>query len=477
MRDHFSYLVDDDAGAFFQKAANRAATPAPRAPAPMAKTANAAAPFEKIAARLDRDIEIIKVAGACGIGGGMMRRADAYIDRMINLESDLTAEEFGEIFDKVAAAAIMGDLEAAYAELTADVEPDLHHVVERTLAKIGSDMTSLAMLEKDAFLGALARGAGRLFARGAVKEEMAAGRAIAKGMAGRSAARAGEAAKGLGSKAVGKARGLAARVGEGAKGLGQEFRVGRQGAMMEARAKTTANLAKARQIAAGGGPNALRAGDAAKSLEKAVGVRPGAPASREFLANANKDISKAMEKTKANLAPKGGSGAAAAPANTTAARAPAPSAPQAAQAKAIKAEGEAAKAQGDAADAARIKDGPDKPKGKGKPELAVLPGGKADNDNLKGTGTDGPSPKPKADGTDAPKPKADAGGATPAPPGGADGKPPGFMDAWKKATGGAGWGGLSAAEKGALIRGGVTGAIVYRATMGRGAVTGGEGLV
>lgn len=453
MRDHFSYLLDDDAGAFFQKAANRAAAPAQRALPAMDKTASAAPSFEKLASRLDRDIEIIKVAGACGTGGGMMRRADAYIDRLINIESDISPEEFGEIFDKVAAAAIMGDLEAAFAELTADVEPELHHVVERTLAKIGGDMTSLAMLEKEAFLGALARGAGRLFARGAVKEEIAAGRAIAKGMAGRSAARAGEAVK----------------------GLGREFRVGRQGAMMEARAKTTANLAKARELASAGGPNALRAGDAAKALERRVGVRPGAPASREFMAAASKDVAKGMEKTKASLMPKPGAGAKpAAPANTTGARAPSPSAPAASQAKAIKAEGEAAKAQSDAADAARIKDGPDKAKPKGKPELAVLPGGKADNDNLKGTGTDGPAPKPKAE---APKPKADGDGPTPPPPGGAEDKPAGFMDAWKKATGGAGWKGLTAAEKGALIRGGVTGAIVYRATMGRGAITGGEGLV
>jgi hypothetical protein len=476
MRDHFSYLVDDDAGAFFQKAANRAATPASRAPVPMAKTASEAPAFEKIAARLDRDIEIIKVAGACGINGGMMRRADAYIDRLLNVESDVSPEEFGEIFDKVAASAIMGDLESAFAELTAGVDPELHHVVERTLAKIGSDMTSLAMLEKEAILGAIARGAGRLFARGAVKEEIAAGRAIAKGMAGRSAVRAGEAAKGIGAQAAGKARSLATRVGEGAKGLGREFRVGRQGAMMEARAKTTANLAKARGIAAAGGPNALRAGDAARSLERGVGVRPGAPASREFMAGASKDLEKGMAKTKASLTPKPAGGAAA-PANTTAARTAPPSAPAASQAKAIKAEGEAAKAQSDAADAARIKDGPDKPKGKGKPELSVLPGGKADNDNLKGTGTDGPAPKPKVDEPSAPKPKAEGGGTTPPPPGGAEDKPAGFMDAWKKATGGAGWKGLSAAEKGALIRGGVTGAVVYRAMTGHGVVTGGQGLV
>jgi len=65
----------------------------------------------------------------------------------------------------------------------------------------------------------------------------------------------------------------------------------------------------------------------------------------------------------------------------------------------------------------------------------------------------------------------------PEPPGGTEGKPPGFMDAWKKATGGAGWKGLSAEEKGVLIRGGVTAALIGRAVTGHGVITGGEGLI
>lgn len=466
MRDHFSYLVDDDAGAFFQKAANRAATPAPRAPAPMAKTASATTPFEKIAARLDRDLEIIKVAGPCGTNGGMMRRADAYIDRVINLDADLSAEEFGEIFDKVATEAIMGDLQAAYAELTADVEPELHYVVERTLAKIGSDMTSLALLEKEAFLGALARGAGRLLTRGG-GGGLAAGSAVAKGMAGRAAGRAANAVRGVAAKGAAKVRGAAAA----AK---QEFGVGRQAAMMQSRGATQANLAKARSIASAGGPNAARAADAAKALEKRVGVRPGAPASREFMEQANKQIQPRLERNRQRGMKAIEDYKAKVHQDVLNSTKPPATPIQFGRGKAVKSEAEAAKAQSDAADAARKAD-PSKPKGK--PELSVVQGGKPNNDNMKGTGTDGPAPKPKVDEPDAPKPKVDADGPTPPPPGGADDKPPGFMDAWKKATSGAGWSGLSPAEKGALIRGGVTGAVVYRAVTGRGAITGGEGVV
>jgi hypothetical protein len=464
MRNHFSYLLDDDAGAFFQKAANRAADPSP-GPPPLAKTASVQTAFEKVASRLDRDLEIIQMVGPRGINAGMMKRADAYIDRLINLEDELTAEEFGEVFDKVAATAIMGDLEAAFAELTEGVEPELHGVVEQTLATIGSDLTSLALLEKQAILGALARVAGRVFTRGG-GGELAAGRAVAKGMATRQAGRAATAVRGAASNVATKAKGAIHGIKTRAQGLGQEFRAGRQAKMMEARSRTSENLAKARQIAAGGGPNAVRAGDAAKALERQVGARPGAPASQAFLDAQSKSVAKGMEKTKASLAPKPStSSPRAAPTNTTAPRERAATPAAAGEAKAIKADGERTKAQGDAAAAAR----------KGKPDLRAIPGGKPDNDNLRGTGTDGPAPapKPKADSSPAPAAKADS---VPPPPGGATGKPPGFMDAWKKATTG-GWSSLSPAEKGSLIRGGVTGAIVYRAVTGRGAVTGGEGVV
>jgi hypothetical protein len=102
------------------------------------------------------------------------------------------------------------------------------------------------------------------------------------------------------------------------------------------------------------------------------------------------------------------------------------------------------------------------------------------NSNLKGTGTDGPAPQPKAKAEpDAPDTKTkldDAPGDTPDPPPSVDTEKPGVMSAWKKVTE-KGWGGLSPEEKGALIRGGVTAAMVSRAVTGHGAITGGEGLI
>src|SRR5690606_36972397 len=106
---------------FFQKlaidkAGVRASDVAPEA---MAKIASAQSPFEKVAARLDRDLELLKVAGECGVNGGMMRRANAYMD-VLYAHNDLSLEEYEQVFDKVAAYAIEVDLLAAYDQLCAE---------------------------------------------------------------------------------------------------------------------------------------------------------------------------------------------------------------------------------------------------------------------------------------------------------------------------------------------------------------------
>lgn len=182
MRDHFSYLTAESSNAFFQKLANAEAGVKPRAPAPMAKTAAAATPFEKVARRLDRDIEILRSVGMRGANAGMQKRADVYIDQILN-QVDLSPEEFGEVFDKVAAAAIQGDLEAMFASLCSEVPPDLHPVVEAELAKVGHDLVSMAMMEKEALIGAIRGGFGAL--KGVARHlGGGAARAVAKPVAG-----------------------------------------------------------------------------------------------------------------------------------------------------------------------------------------------------------------------------------------------------------------------------------------------------
>jgi hypothetical protein len=90
-------------------------------------------------------------------------------------------------------------------------------------------------------------------------------------------------------------------------------------------------------------------------------------------------------------------------------------------------------------------------------------------------------PNPTAEPAGTPKPTAttpEAAAEThvPPPPGGASGKPPGFMDAWRKAST-HGWAGLSSEERGALVRGGVNAAILYRTVTGKGVVSGGDGMI
>ncbi|MBW2691040.1 MAG: hypothetical protein JRE57_00220 [Deltaproteobacteria bacterium] len=148
-------------------------------PAPIEKTA--AAPktsFEKVAARLDRDIVILKIAGACGTSFGMCKRANAYIDVLLT-NCDLSPDEFGELFDKVAAEAISTDIEASLAQLGAECPDDLKPWLEAEFSKIGFELAADAELEKQAIIGLLSKGLMHTRAAGAAVG--AGAKALARG--------------------------------------------------------------------------------------------------------------------------------------------------------------------------------------------------------------------------------------------------------------------------------------------------------
>lgn len=434
---HFAYLFEDDSKDFFQKiaienaieskAATQAVTPK------MVKQASASTEFEKVAGRLERDLGILKHAGSCGLDAGMQKRANAYIDVLLS-QVDLTAEEFGPVFDKVAAAAIQVDLEAAYHQLCKELDEDEHQYVDDVLIKVGHEITRLALLEKEAFLGAAARFLGR-----------AAGR-LAGGGAGKAMVRSGLAGTRSAVGAIARGRGLSALEAAGAVGkkaiapvraatraAGTEFRAARTAQMAATRGKVQSQLAAARSAAGAPGLRGAVAKGQAASLEKQMaGSR----------SKALQQAGEAAKKTKSSMGMGAKAPELAAPGTpkspTTAPKTPAAAPPAlAGAAKTEQAKAEQAVGQAKATEAAKPPKAPE-------------------------------ASEPKAHATETHTP--------PPPPGGVEGKPPGFMDAWKKATS-SGWNGLSQAEKGSLIRGGVTAALVYRTMTGKGAVTGGEGVI
>ncbi len=206
---HFSYLVTDDANAFLQKVACDDAEavygvrPVARQPEPMEKRASPDTPFEKIAARLERDIGILKTAGPCGLSFGMCKRANAYIDHLLS-SVGLGPDEFAQVFDKVAAEAIETDLNASWEQLSAGCPDDLKPWLEWELAKIGYELAADAEMEKQAVFGLVARGIGGI------------GKMLMHGRAAGSAAKAGLKA---GVRTVGReAKGAKTIVGHGYRG-------------------------------------------------------------------------------------------------------------------------------------------------------------------------------------------------------------------------------------------------------------------
>jgi hypothetical protein len=412
MRNHFDYLTKDDEAAFFQKlAVDEASVKASHvAPEAMRKLASAKSPFEKVAVRLDRDLDLLKTAGECGLNAGMMRRADAYVDVLLT-HAGLNNDELGEVFDKVAAAAIEADLLAAYEQLCGDVPDEYVGLVDDILVKAGADLTELALLEKQAKFGLgglgrashMAEEAGQVMRRGSHGAAGIAGE-LAGGGSAASKMKAGLAGVGAATKEI--AQTTAGKATAPFKALGDKFRTARTARIARTRGELASSLETARKASTAPGLRGTTGKAMASSLEGTIAKNKSSA-----LAQAGK----AADKTKESM------GLAKKPA-ASAATLPTAKAP-----------------------AAESGGGAKPPKTK-EPEAAA--------------------------GAESPH----ASEATEAPPGGSEGKPPGFMDAWKKATT-KGWKALSEEERGALIRGGVTAAVVYRVAAGKGAITGGDGII
>ena len=233
MSKHFDYLMNDESEAFFQKAAFQEAGIAPARPSPpvIEKTAAQVTGFEKVAARLDRDLGILKTAGPIGPSFGMYKRAGAYMD-VIFSNTSLSPEEFGEVFDKVAATAIEADLQECWYQLSAECPESHHGWLEGEMAKIGFNLAAEATLEKEAFIAALGRGivrAGAGAAKGVSRGRavVSAGTAVAKAAPGRGVAAVkggiGKIRAGAATKNIARLRGdlakIPANLGAGNKGI------------------------------------------------------------------------------------------------------------------------------------------------------------------------------------------------------------------------------------------------------------------
>lgn len=204
MNKHFAYLFEDDQNEFFQKAAEEEAQSVvakamaiTKAPIGLLeKQANS--PFEKLASRIDQDLYILKTAGSCGTNLGMIKRAEAYVDRLfLNDDRVFTEDEFDILFDKIATAAILADIESAKEELKKEAAPELHRVIDREVNTIGQDLVRFSHMEKEAFgaaaraIGGLvskvgpraaARGAASAGAKGATRGAIAGGKSVGRAL-------------------------------------------------------------------------------------------------------------------------------------------------------------------------------------------------------------------------------------------------------------------------------------------------------
>jgi len=455
MNKHFAYLTQHDDADFFQKVANEQAEASrPMASQTLMKTAMEnmleGATFEKVAARLDRDIGILKIAGPCGMSMGMQKRAGAYIDQLLE-QCEMTEEEFSHVFDKVAGEAIYADLVAASGHLADGLDPSHIPWLRGEMAKIGRDLTEHALMEKEAFLGALIR------AGGAAIKGIAGGgaRRAAAGVAGATApARMG--AKMLAADAKAAIGGQVAKARIGAKMLGQDAKAlagkikapftaeGRIARGKASLAKTQAAAAKLRELgAAKPGMIADARQSAAASLDKSV-VKQKAKV--DGLVAKSTAPAKAPESPKAPSSTRAGGSA---PAEAPAARAAAAKAgnPGAADA---------------AAKAGKRPAGAAAPKAKAENPFANLTTGKP----KRGDGLDVTDP-----GMGKSSPAAGAGLNAASTTGNAT-----FKGSWEKFRDG-GWKSLSGAEKQKLINAGAVAVVGGRVVTGQGMITGGDGII
>ena len=182
MNKHFSYLLEEDDNEFFDKIAHEKNRRLAHRPAPTpAREWQKVASMDKLAARVESDIEIIKMAGESGGNFGAILRGCDYVNQL--LDRGLVNQENGShLFDKVAGATIEHDvslIEAELAEISGYPE-----WAKFAAADIGTDLVEAMLFEKEAFLAApvAARlGLGAKIVRGLGKP----GRSIARFREGR----------------------------------------------------------------------------------------------------------------------------------------------------------------------------------------------------------------------------------------------------------------------------------------------------
>lgn len=413
MSNHFDYLLNDESESFFQKVANEASgAPVVELHTPsFSKHASAQSEFEKVASRLDRDLGILKTAGDCGENAGMTKRANAYID-ILTSNVNIDAESFGLIFDKVAAEAIQVDLSEIFDNACSQYPVAYHSIIEETLSKVAAEVVELAILEKEAVIGALA---GRLLTGGRLLGRVGANIGGAKAVIGG------------GMKAFG--RGAASAAKTTAKQAKRPFsyagkKVGKQ--VKDFRAARATKISDA--------PKVIR-GDIAKAHSKDGGKVRGL-----FTKGKDKALSKQLDSAnarKAGLTNNQSVKPSGAPANTTA--------PQ--------------KTPGQVDEVAAARNA------KQKTEQGQAAAGA--NKAAKGTGTDGPAAAPAPETgprlvTDkspkkTKKNKKDKKSKKDKTPPAAVEENPALMSTWKKWTEG---GALTGPERGKLIRAGVTGLVI-----------------
>lgn len=142
MTSHFNYLIDDEGANFFQKVAEDVAFQ------------HEPTPFEKLARRLDTDLHMIKTAGPCGGDLPAIGRACTYLEKVAaGTGVFITPEQFGEVFDKVAAAAIEADVNALATIIDEEYPDGLKPAATEELRKLAADITSAALMEKEAIIG------------------------------------------------------------------------------------------------------------------------------------------------------------------------------------------------------------------------------------------------------------------------------------------------------------------------------------
>jgi hypothetical protein len=451
MNQHFAYLLDEQSDSFFQKVSCQEAeridkvhVPRPE-PEPIEKQASEPTSFEKVASRLDSDLYIMKTAGVCGLNLGMSKRACAYVDRVMD-EVDMTEEEFDYFFDKVAADSILVDLATAQQQLheMVDFDKTAMDAIDRELAFTGFQMSKLAELEKEALLaaGRALFAAGKAGAKSKIWRAGGAAKQGIKNVPGRVSSRAGKMWEG--TKAGG--RWAKALPGRAARGAGSKYRQARLG-LAERNLRNISRASKnplmKAQTPAGA---AYRKSLQGSALKQSAGLQKMMSNPKYQAAAKQRRAARKIKKQKMGTFQDRKKSRVALDEKR--------------KATATRTKMEREQGAGKASEAANldnIKLGP-----AGKPKAGAPP---------KGPKSKGPEPQPGgqpgAGGTPQP-----AAGAPPA----AAGADPKFMDTWKKMSKG-GWGNLSAAERGVMVRGGVTGALGYRAVTGKGAVTGGEGLI